>query len=346
MNMRRILTGAAVLCLMTLGFMVRPAHAAEGEFSLQVYPSPLVATVKPAESSSLELKIRNTGTAPEDLTVVPRAFKIDSKTQQLEISTDQVPDIASWITFGAPRFTIQPGQTFTENITLKIPANAGFSYAFSFVIKRTSQVTADSGRTLQPTVAVFALINVDRPGAVRSLEVTRFAANKGTYDYLPASFDIDFKNTGNTIVQPSGNVFIQRGSDDANPITTLPVNQSAGYILPGTTRTLTVAWDDGFQVITKKPQSNGTQKEELSWNWNKLSSIRFGKYTAKLVAVYDDGHRDIPLQAETTFWVFPWQMLLGVLAIAALVGAGVWSVVRSIVRGARNIGGGRKKMKL
>lgn len=346
MMRRRFLAGIAVLCLTAVGFMARPAHAADGEFSLQVYPSPLVATVKPAQATTLELKIRNAGTAPEDLTIAPRAFKIDSKTQQLQISTDQVPDIASWITFSSARFTVQPGQTFTQNITLKIPANAGFSYAFSFVIKRTNQQIATSGRSLEPTVAVFALINIDRPGAVRSLEVTRFAATKGTYDYLPASFDIDFKNTGNTIVQPSGNVFIQRGQDDANPIATLTVNQNGGYILPGTTRTLNVTWDDGFQVITKKPQADGTQKEELTWNWNKLASIRFGKYTAKLVAVYDDGHRDVPLQAETTFWVFPWQMLLGILAILALVGAGIWSLVRGVVRGARKMRGRSKKIKL
>lgn len=346
MSMRRVLTGVAVFCLLAVGFMARPVHAAEGEFSLQVYPSPMVATVKPAQSTTLELKIRNAGTAPEDLTIAPRAFKIDSKTQQLQISTDQVPDIASWITFSAARFSVQPGQTFTQSITLKIPANAGFSYAFSFVIKRTNQQASKSGRSLEPTVAVFALINVDRPGAVRALEVTHFAASKGTYDYLPASFDIDFKNTGNTIVQPSGNIFIQRGSDDANPIATLAVNQSGGYILPGSTRTLRVTWDDGFQVITKKPQANGSQKEELTWNWDKLSKIRFGKYTAKLVAVYDDGHRDVPLQAETTFWVFPWQMLLGVLAIVALVGVGIWSMVRGAVRGARKMGGRGKKIKL
>jgi len=344
--MRRLLTGTIIFCLVAVGFIARPAHAAEGEFALQVYPSPLVATVKPAQSTTLELKVRNMGAAPEDLTIAPRAFKIDSKTQELEISTDQVPDIASWITFSAARFTVQPGQTFTQNITLKIPANAGFSYAFSFVIKRTNQPAAPSGRSLQATVAVFALINVDRPGAVRSLEVTRFAASKGTYDYLPASFDIDFKNTGNTIVQPSGNIFIQRGSTDTNPIATLAVNQNGGYILPGTTRTLSVVWDDGFQVITKKPQANGGQKEELTWNWNKLSSIRFGKYTAKLVAIYDDGHRDVPLQAETTFWVFPWQMLLGALAIVALVGVGIWSIARSVVRGARKMGSSRKKIKL
>lgn len=346
MSIRRILLGALVFCLIVLGVPARPAHAADGEFSLQVYPSPLVTTIKPGQQTTVELKIRNTGAAAEDLVIAPRAFKVDSKTQQLELSENQTPDIASWITFSAPRFTVQPGQTATETIKFNVPSNAGYSYAFALVVSRANNQVLPSGRSLQARVAVFALINVDKPGAVRSLEVTRFAATKSNYDFLPATLEIDFKNTGNTIVQPSGNVFIQRSASDVTPLATLDVNQGGGYILPGATRTITVTWDDGFQVITKKPQADGSQKEELTWNWNKLSAMRIGKYTAKLVAIYDDGHRDVPLQAETTFWVFPWQMMLAGLAIVALLGAGIWSIVSNIVRTSRKIGGRRHKMKL
>lgn len=324
--------------------VARPAMAADGEFSLQVSPSPLVATVKPGQSTVLELNVRNNGPTPENLKIVPRAFKIDNQTQQLQISDDQMPDIASWLHFSAPTFSLESGRTTTEKVTLAVPSNAGFSYAFALAITRAGAEAPTSGRALQAKVVVFALINVDRPGAVRALEVTRFTTTKGVYDYLPVTFQIDFKNTGNTIVQPSGNVFVQRGPDDKTPISTLTVNDSGAYILPGATRTLSATWDDGFQVVTKKTQPDGSQKDELTWNWNKLSSIRFGEYTAKLVAIFDDGHRDIPLDAQTKFWVFPWQMLLAILAIVALVGAGLWVIVSNIVRLTKRIG--HKKLKL
>jgi type II secretory pathway component PulJ len=54
----------------------------------------------------------------------------------------------------------------------------------------------------------------------------------------------------------------------------------------------------------------------------------------------------VPLQAETTFWVFPWQMMLAGLAIVALLGAGIWSMVSKIIRTSRKIGGRRHKIKL
>jgi hypothetical protein len=311
---------------------VKPAAAATGEFSVQVFPSPLVATVKPGQNSTLELKIHNNSSVAEDLKIAPRAFKIDNNSQQLQLSDDQLPDIASWISFSAPSFTVQPGQTYTQKITIAVPKDAGFSYAFALIINRASVEQQSSGQTLRATIAVFTLINVDRPDAVRSLQVTRFTASKGLYEYLPAEFKIEFKNTGNTIVQPSGTVYIQRGSTDKTPITTLKVNQNGGYILPGATRTVTAKWSDGFQVITPKAQPDGSTKDELAWRWNNLSDIRVGQYTAKLVAIYDDGHRDVPLEAETTFWIMPWLMLLCTFAVIVVIGLGIWSLIYNIMR--------------
>jgi hypothetical protein len=228
-----------------------------------------------------------------------------------------------------------------------VPKEAGFSYAFALVIERVKEQQGIPGqRSLNASVAIFSLINVDRPGAVRSLEVTSFRTSYGTYEYLPAEFTVELKNTGNTIVQPSGNIFVKQSPGDATPLATLLVNDAGGYILPGTTRSFTAAWDNGFQVVTKKPQTDGSTKEELTWNWNKLGDIRIGKYSAKLVAVYDDGHRDVPLEAELSFWVIPWKMLLIVLAALLLVAAGVWSLVRGVFKVSRKIGGPRKKSRL
>jgi len=305
---RRYLLGAALVASLLVSFVVaRPASAADasantGEFSIQVSPSPLVSTVKPGQTTTLELTIRNTSGGDEYLKITPRAFKIDDKSQKLELQDDKIPDIASWLTFSAPTFSVKSKQSFTQKITLNVPKEAGFSYAFALVINRVSTPLQPTGNTLKASIAVFSLLNVDRPGAVRKLEVSKFTTTKSSYEYLPAVFEVEFKNTGNTIVQPSGTIFIQRGPKDVVPIDTLDVNEGGGYILPGTSRTLTAQWDKGFQVMAPKVQADGTTKDELSWNWNQLSQIRFGQYTAKLIAIYDDGQRDVPLEAELTFW--------------------------------------------
>jgi len=344
--LRRYFFGGAIgAWLLILLFACQPARAADtGEFNLQVSPSPLVSTVKPGASTALELKVHNSASASEDLKIEPRAFKIDSKTQQLQLIDDQAPDVASWIHFSASNFTILPGQTYTEKITLAVPKEAGFSYAFALVVSRVNPPPQTSGRAIKASIADFALINVDRPGAVRALELTRFISKQGLYEYLPADFEIEFKNTGNTIVQPTGTVFIQRTANDITPIDTLDVNKGGGYILPGMSRTITLSWDNGFPAHLKKQQPDGTTKDELNWDLGRASQVRFGQYTAKLVAIYDDGHRDVPLESQLTFWVIPWVFLLVALVIILIIGVGVWSVVRKVFNISKRFG--HKKMKL
>jgi len=303
-----------------------PLQAADpvGDFSLQISPSPLVTTIKPGQTTELELKIRNSGSQAETLKIEPRSFRFDSNTQQLSLDDTASPDIAQWISFASPTFNVQPGQWYTQKIKIALPKQAGYSYSFALIVSRkdTPKLT-DGGRLLKGSVAVFTLINVDRPGAVRKLDVGEFTSVKRVYEYLPATFEIAVKNTGNTIVQPYGNVFVQRKSDDKTPISTLPVNENKSYILPGTTRILKVQWKDGFPVGQETTKDDGSVSQSLSWDWSgaKIGDIRLGRYSAKLVGVYNDGLRDVPLVSEVSFWVIPWKILIVLSFVLGLI---VW----------------------
>jgi len=311
------------------------AKAAGGEFSLQVSPSPLIATLKQVKHPSQTLQIRNDGTQTENLKILPRTFTI-SNSNRLDLDDAHVPEAASWISFSAPTFTVAPGQIFTDTIKFTVPKDAGFSYSFALIITRQdTPQDATTGRLLKGSVAVFTLINIDRPGATRQLQIAKFTPSQPVYEYLPATLNITFKNTGNTIVQPAGNIFIQRNENDTSSLDTLPVNQNESYILPGSTRTLPVAWTDGFQVLKPVTQANGSIGSQLTWNWGNLSHLRIGQYTAKVVAIYNDGTRDVPIIGEVSFWVIPWKLLLGALVVVCLIGIGVWSIIRPIIQAAR-----------
>lgn len=297
----------------------------QGDFSLQVTPSPLVATVKPGETSKLELKIRNAGTAPEELKIEPRSFKFNSSDGQVTLNDTTPPEIASWISFSSPTFTVQPGQWFTETVNVSLPKDSGFSYSFALVISRkNAPKPAEGTRLLKGSLAIFSLINVDRPGATSKLEVVSFKTDKHVYEYLPANLTVTFRNSGNTIVQPYGNIFIQRTKNSKTPITTLPVNETKSYILPGTERSTSASWTSGFAVYRTTENDDGTKKGSLQLNWDNLSDFRFGRYTAKMVAVYSDGTHDIPIEGEVSFWVIPWRSILVLIAVVAAL----WFVAR------------------
>lgn len=296
---------AVVICAVLVGvFLPTIVHGQQGNFSLQVTPSPLVLSIKPGDTMTTELKIRNGGDKPEKLKIEPRSFNLNGDTGDVSLNDSIPSDIASWITFSNPTFTILPGQWFTEKITISLPKQAGFSYSFALIISRASDtpVATPGEAALRGSVAVFTLISVDRPDAKKQLEATKFSASKNAYEYLPVTLTTTFKNTGNTIVQPYGNIFIQRTNSSSKPISTIPVNEGHGYILPGSSRSFEAEWSEGFpKYKSTQPTANESPVDKLSWDWSQASNFRFGRYTAKLVAVYSDGTRDIPLDAQTTF---------------------------------------------
>ncbi len=289
------------------------------DFSLQVTPSPLVTTVKPGIPTVLDLKVRNAGSGSEELKIEPRGFELDKNTGKIKIDDTSVTPVARWVTFSAPSFAVKSGEWYTEKVTILVPKEAGFSYSFVLILSRKNNAQPVSGgRLIKGSLAVFTLVNVDKPGATRQLKIPSFTSSKRLYEYLPTTLRVEVKNTGNSIVQPYGNIYLQRTRDSATPISTLRVNEANAYILPGTTRSLDVEWQEGFPVYTPSTAAGGATHHSLSWDWNHAADFRIGKYTAKLVAVYNDGTRDIPIEQEVSFWVIPWKAIL--LLIVAVVG--------------------------
>jgi hypothetical protein len=292
-----------------------PTSAADGDFALQVTPSPLVTTIKPGVSSTSELRIRNAGTKSEDLKIETRAFKLSPTSGKVTLS-ERPADIDRWVGFSARTFHVDPGQVFTEKVVFNLPKESGFSYSFALVVSRQNEVRPTSqGRLIKGSVADFTLVNVDRPGATRKLDVIKLSADHTLYEFLPATFSLTLKNSGNTIVQPYGNIFVGRSADDKKPAATLAVNDQRGYILPGTSRTLSTGWNDGFPHYRVTTAGDGKQSRSLAIDWSQVSKLRIGKYTAKLVAVYDDGSgHDVPIEGEVSFWVIPWRTILLLIA--------------------------------
>lgn len=328
----RIVAAISIFASIINLFPVSQAHAAipTGDFSLEVSPSPLFATVEPGKPSVLDLRIRNASLKPEELKIETRAFTTSKDSQTIDLSTTTPETLAKWVTYANPVFSIDAQSWFTEKITLSMPEEAGFSYPFAVVISRAKETATDptSGRLLRGSIAVFMLINVDKPGATRQLAIESLKTSEAAYEYLPATIQLTLKNTGNSIVQPYGNFYVQRGENDSTPLALMPVNASHGYILPGATKEFTASWDDGFPSYKK--DSNGSSYTD--WESKRINKFRFGKYTVKAVAAYNDGARDVPLTASTTFWVLPWKIGIALFIIFAILGIGCWTILRSIGR--------------
>jgi len=189
---------------------------------------------------------------------------------------------------------------------------------------------------------------VQVPNAKRKLQITEFSSDKSTYEFLPASFTIRVKNTGNIHVVPSGTIFVKRGNAT---VATLSINPGQGNILPNSTRTFTVEWNDGFPLYVPKLDASGqpisnpdsTTAKTLKWDLSEANKLRIGKYNAQAVLVYDDGTRDVPLEANIGFWVVPWRLVAGFLVVAILAAVGLWAIGRKVFKTGKRIGQHSKK---
>ncbi len=224
-----------------------------------------------------------------------------------------------------------------EKVTFDIPKSASFSYSFALVINQlNSGATASSGRTIKGSLAIFTLINIDRPGAKSQLQVVSFTSDRWLYEHVPVTLNVRLANTGNTIVQPYGNIFIGRTANAKIPLTMLAVNTTKSYILPGESRVISATWDDGFPNEQAVRQPDGTTIQRFTLDWSQLSHFRIGRYTAHLVAIYSYAGHDIPIEGTVSFWVVPWRAIgLLLLVICGLTYFARWRGKRRVDKAVR-----------
>jgi hypothetical protein len=330
--------GVLVLSLIALLVIATPgnAQAAGNDFDLQISPSPLVVTLKPGKQQTASLTVRNLSNHPETLYPKLNSFTLDKNSKNIQLQESAPPIISEWTSFKTAAVVIAPGGSQTVDVTFDTPTNVGFNYSFVITLSRNPNNSVQhDGVSLKGAVAVFTLVNIDRPDAKRELSIASFKTNKSNYQYLPADISLQIKNTGNVIDQPKGTIYIQRSFNSNKPVATIPINQTNNYVLPGTTRELSATWNEGFPHYVKDADGNN----HLSWDWKHISDIRFGRYVAKAVIVYNNGKHDVPVVTSYTFWVLPWTLILGLLVVLTILVMGVIGWGRLIVRGTKKVRG-------
>ncbi len=325
------------VCSLSLAFSVS-AQTTDAGLRLITSPLPINLVTEPGKTITTELKVKNGGTQKETLKIDLmkfNAYEESGKPQLLEREAGD--DFLNWVTFSEPTFTLAPDEWKTITATFVVPSTASFGYYYAFVFSR-----ADDGAQLETRqtalvggTAILVLLEARVPDAKREVSVTEFSVDKKFYEFLPTTFSVKLKNTGSVHIAPRGNIFINQGN--TKNIAILEVNSEKGNILPNSSRIFDTKWNDGFPVYTEKTQDGKTVLDgegnpvyELKWDWNNTSKLRFGKYTANLLLIYDDGHRDVPIEGEVTFWVVPWRMLIALTVIAIFFFVGFRSTVRTV----------------
>lgn len=338
-HMRRILL--TIFFLFAPLFLPSFVSAQVGEFRMITSPLPINLVAEPGTSVSSPIKVKNDGSAEERIKIDLMKFAAFGENGAPRL-LDPEPndDFISWASFSEKEFSIAPGEWKTITATFTVPQSAAFGYYYAVVFSRAGDpLRPKDGQTgLAGGTAVLVLLEAKVPNAKRDAEVVEFHADKKWYEFLPASFTVRVKNTGTVHIAPRGNIFVGREGEEQT--STLSVNSEKGNILPNSFREFTAEWTDGFPAYREKMENGkgvrdgeGNVVRELVWDWKEASKFRWGKYQAKLLLIYDDGKRDVPIEGTVDFWVLPWKIMLAVGVVLILLFAGLWSLVSKVWRG-------------
>lgn len=307
--------------------------AATRDIHLEISPLPILLSTTPGKSTTTDLRVRNVGSSTEKLKVTLRKFKSDNNGNVEIVDRQSGDDYFDWVNFDKTTFDAPTNEWQTIHMTINPPKDAAFGYYYAVQYSRTQEATAEPGTAaLQGAVVTFVLLDVQAPGAKREVKVADFSTAKTFYEFLPVDFNVKIQNTGNIHLAPRGNIFITQGGKD---VTTLDVNTTQGNVLPSSSRTFLSSWSDGFPVYVEQSGTTGKDGKpvrKLKWDFSKAHNLRFGKYTAKLLLVYDDGKRDVPIESTLNFWVIPWRLIGGLLLVIILVLIGLHSTVARAYR--------------
>ncbi|GIW62862.1 MAG: hypothetical protein KatS3mg090_0688 [Patescibacteria group bacterium] len=278
------------------------------ESGINVTISPLFINLftDPGKTVESSFKIRNNNNFDEYFTIWIAKYSLVESAERPVISEVSSDDpFPNWIEFDQREFKLLPNETKQIKFKFTPPDTAALGYYYAIVISRIKEISLQ-GRSavVSASPAISLLAEVNSPYAKKEIQLLDFNTDKVFYEYLPVEFQVKVSNTGNIHLSPFGDIFIDSINQDN--VGKLRVNPTSGNVLPQMQRIYTVKWNDGFPFREKKDDG----KEQLVWDWSKANKFRFGKYTAHLILVYDNGERDVPIEAEVSFWVIPWKLIL------------------------------------
>ncbi|MBI5369932.1 hypothetical protein HZA85_01950 [Candidatus Uhrbacteria bacterium] len=187
---------------------------------------------------------------------------------------------------------------FELNIPVDV-ASGGY-YGALTVSGSPSDLVVDNGASVEAKTAALIFLTVQGETMEKLALLDFFSSNRWSSD-LHHSLTYRLQNQGNVHVTPQGKVSLK--DVFGRTIASVDANPSQGRILPNSTRS--------YSVEAERPSGwiNTLQAQ--------MRSFAIGPVTAQVALSY--GQTNQVIEASTSFWYVPWQLLISVILLAAIV---------------------------
>ena len=320
-------------CLLSLN---RVFAQTQNNYDVTVSPIFFDLSANPGTTITTKVRVRNNTTSPIPIKLGIQTLSGDLN-GNLTLKQTAGDYTLSWIKFDNDAVLTKPLEWTDIPFTVTVPSDAAYGYYWAITFTQdVNSKYAKNGVSLTGAAAVPVLLNVVKEGAKTSGKLVSFVSDAGFYEYPPVKLTTKFENNGNIHIRPRGNIFIKDWL--GRTVATLDVNSQQGAVLPNAARLFETSWDDGFITVEPKMEAgqpkldkNGKTETQLKIRWDKLLDLRIGRYTASELLIISTPQRDIPFQAETSFFVLPWKVVIGTILLALFAGIGFYSTAKKFV---------------
>lgn len=269
--------------------------------ALEIAPPVINLKVNPGQSITTQITIRGVSNEPLLVTGQVNDFTAggneDGTPKILLDEGESSPySLKSWVG-PLPQLLLEPKKVENMTVTINVPADAAPGGYYGVVrFTGTPPELKDTGVSLSASLGSLLFIRVNGD-AKEGLDVEEFSTHKDggagwLFESAPINFVERLKNTGNTHLQPAGQITIT--DMFGQKVATVNVNLPPRNILPQSTRKFEQPLDSA--VIGNK--------------------MLFGRYTAELRLTYGDKQQVVT--SSLTFWIVPWRLIA--ILIALLIG--------------------------
>jgi hypothetical protein len=288
-----ILIVTFVVAIAALFVLSVPARAVDGTTSISISPLTFDLAANPGDTVTNELLIRNSSSEPVIINAEAQDFVATGEEGEVSLTDNKSTySLTSWIDLDTSRFTLEAGKQKAVKFSISVPYNAepGGHYASIYARISPNLENTTSGSGVGQKIGSLLLLKVagdtKETAAIESFKTTKYVNTKG-----PIAFDVRVKNTGSVHIKPKGIIAIT--DIFGNKVADLNVEQK--NVLPDAIRHMSTSWE-------KPPM--------------------MGKFTATLLTYYGTGNSQ--LSAATTFWIIPWNIILGWATVIIFVSIVLW----------------------
>lgn len=238
--------------------------------------------------------------------------------------------LASWIEFEKDVIHLNEfGAEETINFTINVPANAepGGKYAAILMSDKEggSAINPDNNDNelgLSKELGPLVIMKVDGETTESISSDALYTVNikgKETKFFFnpPVNIVSKLANDGNIHTIPRGAIYVYKGDNFNEYDQKFELNEDESYVLPNSTREFRKNWNESFIKTEMVKNEDGTSEYKTTYDWDNLSKFRLGKYNVKVM--YLDNGSGSTYDAHTSFYVFPWQLLVLIIVIILFI---------------------------